>query len=174
MVGEVKDATALGGTARLGKIELAILQKLSNSEGLTSREEALSSAYPGLGSRPAPGSRGIAAWSRRRGRAEAATTRAIKSLQRKGLVLVERSSHSGRTLLRAHDLVGLPPWEELAQAEEDLAAHCRRVASAWAELGLRAAARAECIRLERSERTTEDERARDLAEVDRLELRKRR
>ncbi len=159
---------------KLGRIELAILQKLRGQEGLTHREEALNAAYPTLGPRPAGTGTLTRAWAERRARAEAATTRAIQSLERKGLVVRERNERTGRSLLRSPDVRGLPAWEELARAEEDLAAHCRRRAEEWRELAGRASRRAERIRADREEGGTEQERVADLAEVGRLESGQRR
>lgn len=159
---------------RLGRIEAAVLQKLSDQGGLTHREEALDFAYPELGDRPHGSSAVVTHWTERRGRAEAALTRAIQSLERKGLIVRERNERTGRALLRSPDMGALPSWEELARAEEDLAAHCRRMAGEWRDLAFRAAKRAERIRSDRGEATTEAEREGDLEVVNRLESGKRR
>ncbi|MBV8527437.1 MAG: hypothetical protein JOZ75_03900 [Candidatus Dormibacteraeota bacterium] len=105
----------------------------------------------------------------RRARAEAALSRAILSLERKGLIVRERNTRTGRTLLRNADRQELPHWEEIARAEEDLAAHCRRVASAWRTLGRRAQQRADSVRTERNTEATEPERQTDLDEMARLQ-----
>lgn len=96
-------------------------------------------------------------------------SRAILSLERKGLVVRERNAQTGRTLLRSADRPELPEWEELARAEEDLAAHCRRLASSWRTLAQRAQQRAESVRTERNTQATEAERQTDLAEMSRLQ-----
>jgi len=105
----------------------------------------------------------------RRARAEAALSRAILSLERKGLVVRERNARTGRTLLRSADRGDLPEWEEMARAEEDLAAHCRRVAASWRTLARRALERAEAVRSERSADATERARQTDLDEMARLQ-----
>ena len=112
-------------------------------------------------------------WTERRARAEAATSRAIHSLERKGLLVRQRNERTGRSLLRFPELGPLPAWEELAQAEEDLSAHCRRMAGEWRDLAARAAKRAERIRAERAEGSTQQERELDLRLIGRLESGKR-
>lgn len=155
---------------RLGRVEIAILDTLSRSGGLTQRDEALQEAFPRLRGAAVAGSDRAASQERlRRARAEAALSRAIVSLERKGLVVRERNTRTGRTLLRSIDEVTLPAWEEMARAEEDLAAHCRQVASTWRALAKRALARAEAVRGERSPDTTEAQRSADLAEINRLQ-----
>jgi DNA-binding MarR family transcriptional regulator len=96
-------------------------------------------------------------------------SRAILSLERKGLVLRERNARTGRTLLRSADRRQLPDWEEMARAEEDLAAHCRRVATSWRTLARRAQQRADSVRSLRSADATESERQTDLGELARLQ-----
>lgn len=160
------------GTAsrRLGRVEIAILDTLSRNGGLTQRDEALQSAFPRVRGAAGAGGSGAATQERlRRARAEAALSRAIVSLERKGLVVRERNARTGRTLLRTTDEPRLPEWEEMARAEEDLAAHCRRVAGAWRTLARRALERAEAVRTVRSADTTEVERSVDLAEINRLQ-----
>lgn len=152
---------------RLGRVEIAILDALSRKGGVTQRDEALQEAFPRL---PGAATGGGAVQERlRRARAEAALSRAIVSLERKGLVVRERNARTGRTLLRSTDELRLPDWEEMARAEEDLAAHCRRIATTWRALARRALDRAEAVRAERSADATELERSADLAEIDRLQ-----
>ena len=105
----------------------------------------------------------------RRARAEAALSRAIQSLERKGLIVRERNARTGRTLLRSADRPALPEWEEIARAEEDLAAHCRRLASSWRTLARRAQLRADSVRTQRTTDATEAERQTDLEEMARLQ-----
>ncbi len=100
-------------------------------------------------------------------------SRAIVSLERKGLLLRERNPVTGRTALRAADKAVLPVWELLARAEEDMAAHSRRVASEWQALAARARRRAGVIRAERSASSTELARQEDLEAMHRLEGRSR-
>lgn len=154
---------------RIGRVERVVLETLSKESGLTFRDRVVALAFPALGTRPASGEARIKAWRRRRDRAEAAVSRALLSLERKGLAHRDRNDRSGRTLIRADSVQGLPEWEELARAEEDMAAHCRKLAGRWEVLAARAQRRAEKIRGERSAAATELERTRDLRAVDALE-----
>lgn len=96
-------------------------------------------------------------------------SRAILTLERKGLLVRERNPRTGRTALRGADQPTLPVWELLARAEEDLAVHCRRNAAAWQALAARARQRAQAIRLERSTSSSDEEREADLQLMRRLE-----
>ncbi|HEX6538797.1 MAG TPA: hypothetical protein VF155_06435 [Candidatus Dormibacteraeota bacterium] len=167
------NSTAASGptrTLRLGRVEIAILDVLSQQGGLTPREAALSGAFPRLRTPRDGREAGAGVQDRlRRARAEAALSRAILSLERKGLVVRERNTRTGRTMLRSADRQALPDWEEMARAEEDLAVHCRRVALSWRALARRAQQRAEAVRADRSAQGTEPERQVDLAEMARLQ-----
>ena len=172
IVSEYPQRPRQAGTAsmRLGRVEIAILDSLSRNSGLTQRDEALQTAFPRLHGATGGGGSASATQQRlRRARAEAALSRAIVSLERKGLVVRERNARTGRTLLRSTDELQLPEWEEMARAEEDLATHCRRVAGTWRALARRALERAEAVRADRSADATEAERATDLAEINRLQ-----
>jgi DNA-binding MarR family transcriptional regulator len=154
----------------LGRVEIAILDVLSRHGGLTPRDEALAEAFPRARGAANGDGASLAVQDRlRRARAEAALSRAILSLERKGLIVRERNPRTGRTLLRSADRQELPEWEEMARAEEDLAAHCRRVASSWRTLARRAQQRAESVRTERTTQATETERQTDLEEMARLQ-----
>jgi len=164
------DAISAVSSPRLGRVEIAILDVLSRHGGLTPRDEALAEAFP----RARVSSNGEIASAAvqdrlRRARAEAALSRAIQSLERKGLIVRERNARTGRTLLRSADRQALPEWEEMARAEEDLAAHCRRVASSWRTLARRAQLRADSVRAQRNTDATETERQNDLEEIARLQ-----
>ena len=163
------DAINPVSSARLGRVEIAILDMLSGRAGLTPRDEALEAAFPRART-PSQGDGAAAAVQDRlrRARAEAALSRAILSLERKGLIVRERNARTGRTLLRSADRQPLPEWEEMARAEEDLAAHCRRLASSWRSLARRAQQRADAVRAGRSADATEIERQTDLDEMARL------
>lgn len=156
---------------RLGRVEIAILDALSRRGGLTAREEALLDAFPALQRNPRAGASERAGVQERlrRARAEAALSRAILSLERKGMLVRERNPRTGRTMLRTADRQALPEWEEMARAEEDLAVHCRRVAASWRTLARRAQERAESVRAERSALSTELDRQVDLKEMARLQ-----
>lgn len=96
-------------------------------------------------------------------------SRAIVSLERKGLLVREHSPRTGRTVLMSPDRQGLPEWEEMARAEEDLAAHCLRLAEQWTALARRSRARAAALRTARRVEGTEAERNGDLEEMARLQ-----
>lgn len=156
---------------RLGRLETAILHALDSAGGFLQREEAVEFAFPRLRTRP-DGARGRSAGrqhQRERARAEAAISRAIVSLERKQLVVREHNPRTGRTLLRSPGQPRLPDWEEIARAEEDLAAFCLRMAKEWTTLARRSQRRAASVRSERSVEDTEDERRTDLAEIDRMQ-----
>ena len=96
-------------------------------------------------------------------------SRAIVSLVRKQLVVREHNPRTGRTLLLSPDRGHLPDWEEMARAEEDLAAHAMRVADGWTALARRAQKRAATLRTDRAVEGTEAERQADLDEIDRMQ-----
>ena len=155
---------------RLGRVEIAILDVLSRHGGLTPRDEALEEAFPkARASSNGAGTAGSVQERLRRARAEAALSRAVLSLERKGLIVRERNARTGRTLLRSADRLELPEWEEIARAEEDLALHCRRVAASWRSLARRAQQRADAVRTGRTVDVAESERQADLEEMARLQ-----
>ena len=142
---------------RLGRVESAILDALRGAGGLVFRDQALRAAFPRLPptGRLRAGTPGYsipaAERMRRRDVAEAALSRAIHSLEQKGLVTRDRNERTGRTLLRsAHDAERLPDWEEIARGEEDLGAFCRVQADAWSALARDARERAMAHRRARS------------------------
>lgn len=96
-------------------------------------------------------------------------SRAIVSLVRKKLIVREHNPRTGRTLLLSPERVHLPDWEEMARAEEDLAAHALRVADSWTVLARRAQKRAAALRTDRAVEATEAERRADLDEIERLQ-----
>lgn len=146
-------------------MEIAILDTLSAQGGLAPRDAALAFAFPEV----ARAEGGTEPATAIRARAEAALSRAIVSLQRKGLVVRERNQVTRRTLLRSAGQQTLPVWELLARAEEDLAAHCQRTAAEWSRVAGRARERADVIRRERSSASTEASRQQDLELLHRLE-----
>jgi DNA-binding MarR family transcriptional regulator len=156
-----------GATHRLGRIELVILRELRDRGVLTPRDALVQAAFPALGGRPSSGP--AEDWRRQRARAESAVSRAIRSLEQKELVVRERDARTGRTCVRAPGDTRLPLWEQLARAEEDLAAHCRQRARDWQQLASRASRRARQLRVDRSSAGTEDDRARDLQQLAQLE-----
>lgn len=153
--------------ARLGRVEAVVLDVLRLNHGLTPRDQVVLAAFPSL----ATGSdeEEPAAARGRRARAEAAVSRALVSLERKGLVIRDRNEVTGRTMIRTPSNAALPGWEQMARAEEDLAVHFSRLAREWEQLALRARRRAVRIRADRSEAAVQAERASDLDAVARLE-----
>lgn len=160
---------------RLGRVESAILDALRGAGGFVYRDQALRAAFPRL-PRPGPLPAGTPGYSipaaertRRRAVAEAALSRAIHSLEQKGLVVRDRNERTGRTLLRsAPGAERLPEWEEIARGEEDLGAFCRVQADAWIALARDARARAVAVRGARSTDPTERARQAALDELRRL------
>jgi DNA-binding MarR family transcriptional regulator len=126
-------------------------------------------AFPAL---HGPGESGSATSRSARARAEAAVSRAIRSLEEKGFVVRERDDRTRRTSVRLPGESSLPRWEQLARAEEDLAAHCRQRAAEWQQLAARARTRASRLRSELSSAGTEDDRRRDIERIERLEQRR--
>ena len=153
---------------RLGRVEVALLDALERSGGVIQRDEARDNAFPRLRSPSRLGRSPTRRDQQERARAEAAVSRAILSLERKGLLVREHSPRTGRTVLLSPDREGLPDWEETARAEEDLAAHCLRIADSWTALARRSRARAGAVRSARSVEATEAERNADLEEMERL------
>lgn len=162
--------SSTGPNPRLGRVEAAILDALQRSGGLIQRDEARDHAFPRLRAHDGqPRSRTAALRDQQaRARAEAAVSRAIVSLERKLLLVREHNPRTGRTLLLSPDRVHLPDWEEMARAEEDLAAHAMRVADNWTAFARRAQRRAAAIRSDRAVEGTEAERQADLDEIDRM------
>ena len=152
---------------RLGRVEQVILQELGRRGVLTPRDALVRAAFPALERRHAAApDEGDAV----RDRAESAVSRALRSLEKKGLIVRERDARTRRTYVRMPGDRALPRWEQLARAEEDLAAHCRQRAREWQQLASAASGRARRIRLDRSSTGTEPERARDLERLARLEM----
>ena len=148
-----------GAEPRLGWVEQVILDELTQRSVVTPREVLVRTAFPALG----PSDQA------RRNSAEAAVSRAIRSLERKGLVVRERDGRTGRTSVRSPQRGALPRWEQLARAEEDLAAHCRMRAAEWQQLASRARTRAHRIRMEQSSGLTDEGRRHDLARIAHLD-----
>ena len=160
-----------GPNPRLGRVEAAILDALLRSGGLIQRDKARDHAFPRLrehGTHPL-GRTAALREQQSRARAEAAVSRAIVSLERKQLLIREHNARTGRTLLLSPGRVHLPAWEEMARAEEDLAAHALRVADSWTALARRAQRRAAAVRTDRAVEGTEAERRADLDEIDRMQ-----
>ena len=161
-----EDGTAGRTEIRLGRVERAILAALPRDGGFVSRDTVVRSAYPDAKPRAAAASLDDAAVqpvSEGRALAEAAVSRAIASLQRKGLVVRDRNRVTGRTLLRSSAAVDDPSWELVARAEEDFSVHAAAMARQWQSLSARARERAARVRVDRSPAGTEAERRVDMA-----------
>lgn len=161
-------------SVRLGRVEMRILDEVRRRGGLAPRYALVEHVFPDLGPRPrAGGARGaqrLERWMILRADAESAVSRAIRSLGRKGLLVTERSTQTGRTLLREPGVAALPGWEEMARAEEDAAARSLDIARDLTKLAARARARAISIRTQGSDASVAAERRADdhlLAELQR-------
>ena len=158
--------SAGGSEIRLGRVERAILAALPRDGGFVSRDAVVRSAFPDAQPHQAAMSRrdDVVAQplSEPRALAEAAVSRAIGSLQRKGLVVRDRNRDTGRTLLRSSAVADDPAWELVARAEEDFSAHAAQMARRWRSLSLRARHRAGRVRRDRTPEGTEDERRVDM------------
>jgi len=156
---------ASGDRVKFGRVELVILAALVDV-GVTARDRVIRLAFPDLGSPAGPTETDRQA---RRLRAEAAVSRAIASLERKGMVVRERNELTGRIQIHSAGGGAMPAWEQLARGEEDLAAHCRAMSERWHELFVRARIRAEVIRRDMSGEGTAAERDQDLELIGRID-----
>ena len=160
-----------GGALRLGAVERAILDLVNAGGGPLLRTQVLDKLYPSV----YPDRRADEPWANVRANAthrtlaEATVSRAIRSLVRKGLIVRERQSGSGRTILRSvHATEALPDWEHAARAEEDFAAQASSRADHWRTLAIRARQRALRLRTDRQVDSTDDERRIDTQVSERL------
>ena len=151
---------------RLGRVESRILDEVQRRGGLAPRYALVDHVFPDLGPKPragggARGAQRLERWQILRADAESAVSRAIRSLGRKGLLLTERSTQTGRTLLREPGVAALPEWEEVARAEEDLASRCQELARELVSIAGRARTRAISIRTQCSDAGVAAERDAD-------------
>ncbi|HET9050269.1 MAG TPA: ATP-dependent zinc metalloprotease FtsH [Candidatus Dormibacteraeota bacterium] len=90
---------------RLGRVETAMMVALDRQDGVLLRETLLDAAFPGVrdgaNETDGPALSEPGRSSTRRALAEAAVSRALASLERKGLVTRERNRTSGRTRVRS-------------------------------------------------------------------------
>lgn len=160
---------------RLGSVEAAVLEEVRVAGGLMQRRHALAATFPEFatdtrGSHAAAG--GLT--GRRRAVAQATLSRAVSSLERKGLLRRDRNPTTGKVMLRAAGRTQIPDWERRARSDEDMEEYCRRLAAQWSELAQRFGVRASFLRAERSTAGTNDERRVDLEQVRQLERARRR
>lgn len=95
--------------------------------------------------------------------AESTLSRALRSLERKGLIVRSYSHSTKHTLVWLPNPPSPPVWEREARAEETFAARCDAVIAELTELARRARRRAARLRMERSSAATMAENASDVA-----------
>ena len=95
--------------------------------------------------------------------AESTLSRALRSLERKSLIVRSYSHSTKHTLVSLPNPPAPPAWEREARAEETFAARCDAVIAELTELGRRARRRAARLRMERSSASTMAENASDAA-----------
>ena len=95
--------------------------------------------------------------------AESTLSRALRSLERKGLIVRSYSHSTKHTLVWLPNPPAPPGWEREAQAEETFAGRCDAVIAELTELARRARRRAARLRMERSSASTMAENASDAA-----------
>lgn len=162
-------ATVPHDTARLGSVEARVLGEVRRNGGLVPRDALMEVVFPGVGPRPPlttdlrdlPHLEG---WRARRANAQSAVSRAISSLQAKGLLVIERTS-GGRTLLREPAVTVIPPWEQAARSDEEMAARCLQLARELRTMARRARDRATSVRDRRSDAGTLADRAVDVRRI---------
>ena len=154
-----------GSAVRLGSVEAAILAEIHRGGGVAARHGLVNRVIRDAAVRGGAGDTGTRTRARAPlslAHAESAVSRAIASLARKGLLVVERNRPRGGTLIRAPNLRDLPSWEKAARQEEELAAECEHGAGALSRLAARARRRAAVIRSTRSQAKVRVERATDV------------
>jgi DNA-binding MarR family transcriptional regulator len=96
--------------------------------------------------------------------AESTLSRALRSLERKGLITRTLSGGTRQTLISVTNPPAPPPWEQDARAEEALATRCDVIAAELAELARRARRRASQLRVERRSTATVLEHNNDITQ----------
>lgn len=131
---------AAPGGVRLGSVERRILQEVARRGGAAARVAIVNSVFPTtvrrLAKESGPG--GDARRQHHRADAESAISRAMASLARKGLLLIERRRTSGFALVRDSGCVSPPPWEIALRGEESLLEACDALTLEARRLALRA------------------------------------
>lgn len=158
------------GLLRLGTAEEAILAELNRSGGPVPRRALVKAVYVRGDARRA------VAWAetcsdvhdavpegRARQHAESTLSRALRSLERKGLIVRRYNGPTRQTLVSVTDPPAPPAWEREARFEERFAARCDAVSAELAELARRARRRAIQLRGERRSSSTSHERGSDVA-----------
>lgn len=157
-VGIVRDPMTQAGTysnSRLGSAELAILRHLRRAGGAVPRQllvvlvhapTALSAQT--AGSESQAGAADVLPTGRARQNAESTLSRALRSLQRKGLIVRTIDRSSRQTLISAADPQAAECGERDAIAAEAFAARCDAVSAALIDLASNARVRASQLRSE--------------------------
>ena len=153
---------------RFGSAEEAILNELRRIGGPVPRRLLVGVVYASSSSRRTVWSRRAAARARlpqglARRYTESTLSRALRSLERKGLIVRTVNRPTRETLISMTDAPAPPVWEREARAELAFAAGCEAVSAEFAELARRARARAVRLREERTLTSTVNERGRDVA-----------
>ena len=147
---------------RLGSAEETILMELRRSGGPVPRQ-LLVRAVQATTRQARRGLDDGAADGRVIQNAESTLSRALRSLESKGLVTRTLSRSTRQIIVSTANPSTPPAWEREARAEEALATRCRAAVSELAELGRRAGRRAAQLRIDRRAPATSDERAADIA-----------
>lgn len=149
-------------SVRLGSAEETVLLELRRIGGPVPRQLLVHRVHE------------TAAPSRRRARsqptekralknAESTLSRALRSLERKKLVVRTYSRATRQTLVSLSDAPAPPLWEVQAQRDEAFAVRCDAAATELIQLARRARRRASRLRIERSATATAREREGDRA-----------
>ena len=154
---------------RFGRAEEAILKELRRVGGPVPRRLLVGIVYANSWSESKVRSRRRADLApvpqgRARRYTESTLSRALRSLERKGLVVRVVNQPTRETLISMTDPPAPPAWEREALAELAFAAQCDAKSAELAELAQRARKRAVRLREERSLRSTRHERAGDVAQ----------
>lgn len=147
--------------AWLGSAEESILGELRRIGGPVPRQLLVKLVHEAAASsrRPRPGVTDARALKN----AESTLSRALRSLERKKLVVRTYSRATRQTLVSLIDSPTPPPWEQEAQREELFAARCDAASTELVQLARRARRRASRLRMERSTTATARERESDRA-----------
>ena len=167
-----RGVTASGrvGLLRLGTAEEAILAELNHSGGPVPRRALVRAVYVRGDARRAAAATqtrfdddAVVPEGRARQHAESTLSRALRSLERKGLIVRRYNGPTRQTLVSVTDPPAPPAWEREARFEERFAARCDAVSAELAELARRARRRAIQLRGERRSSSTSRERGSDVA-----------
>ena len=155
---------------RLGHVEEAILRELRRTGGPVPRVLLLGVVYASS-RRVRPTAR--PGWrhgndrqvppGRLRENAESTLSRALRSLERKGLIVRTKNRPTKQRLISLTHGPAPPAWERDARADEAFATRCDAMSAELAHLGRRARDRAARLRMERRSVAAGRQRDRDVA-----------